>query len=598
MQQLGENNHIGFFQFCGTINKAKREEVLIPVKKEIKNGEVGADLSFSFLQFACAIREDSFNRLLVRDCYTKIFVTILHQFFVIGKRGVVLTGTPGIGKSFFGAFFLFNYFQKEGRLDDKSDDPWALVHQVGIYVVLFIPRGFDVSPLLHCLGMTSGLVAGNVYSLMISENIKHLLLANENLIYIFDPNGQPVSSSYEKCKILLISSPSDIYKNFVKQAQGQVVKMYMPIWSIAELRMAKISTFDKPRLLSIEESKKLSDAHYKYGGSARNVFSSDEEAISKSLEEAFVTVAPFDLKTLITAEVKGPTMSAMLFHRNVKLDDYFAVPRFQFASKYVKDQLLKKYQLNSKKEFLQWMQEGKGKADLQSLRGIWFEPEAHFNFREGVVCELLPVGSINTPLVGSKSKRITLPKLDHVTFGGDARNIEDIKWKVNMYAQPIVDNYPSLDSFAVLPTSLFDGKAKKEDLAIVGFQVTVADHHDIVGNDLVKLHDLAKEKLKKPNIPFYLVFATDNYDFIEAQKPIIKNELEEVTEKLEEELNISGNQKKAKLESIEKSRKRPQPLLSTAKTDLIRGQSLGYQQFVLYLDLGNPFADKTNTKKE
>jgi len=100
------------------------------------------------------------------------------------------------------------------------------------------------------------------------------------------------------------------------------------------------------------------------------------------------------------------------------------------------------------------------------------------------------------------------------------------------YVRPLIPNFPSIDSFAVVPEALFNAKSRK-GMCLVMIHVTVSNEHKIRLKHLVDVHDRVCElrdiqctkgsKDVAPSLPVYLCFVADAYN-IDAAQPYFKDE--------------------------------------------------------------------------
>jgi hypothetical protein len=117
----------------------------------------------------------------------------------------------------------------------------------------------------------------------------------------------------------------------------------------------------------------------------------------------------------------------------------------------------------------------------------------------------------------SRSAKIMWPEMVTTTF--DHMNMLDLTSMDDLvYARPTFINFPSIDSFAVMPEKLFNENAKPNVMCLVMFQITGANTHKEVGNDLENVHDrVILLRKKEKELPVYLVFVTTKAGVREAQ---------------------------------------------------------------------------------
>lgn len=154
---------------------------------------------------------------------------------VVGQR-VVLTGTPGTGKSMFGAYFLLRMLQNPPReVDIVVDLPYA---------VGFISKGRFVPALLS------------------SASVMEKLNEWRNL-YVYDARcgAQPMDQTLLKCHCLLIAGPNGAH--FKQFTDPLPVTLYMPLWTLEELQQLRASCYPGVTAASVDSQ------FVQWGGSAR-----------------------------------------------------------------------------------------------------------------------------------------------------------------------------------------------------------------------------------------------------------------------------------------------------------------------------------------
>ena len=181
--------------------------------------------------------------MFIRECYQPLHDAILKYIKRSQCHGVVLLGTPGIGKSVFGVLEICRLICEKRTVYYQCHANWMLqLCQNGI----------------------------NVIKKSMEEYIEQ---ARPNDWYIVDgltPLDIPTDAS-----VLLITSPKkEVWYNYRKQNGAKC--LYMPYWSLNELRSCRDKVFPEV------DDEKFSALYTKFGGVARFVL---KEARDNSVSE-------------------------------------------------------------------------------------------------------------------------------------------------------------------------------------------------------------------------------------------------------------------------------------------------------------------------
>lgn len=160
------------------------------------------------------------SKLFIRRCYVSLLKK-LNDFFSApsapGINSVAILGTPGIGKSFFGIYFLITLLQ------EKSAP--SIVYQVndGANCLFFLQDG--------------------AYKVCVETALNHKVLAHLSLpstYYICD-SCAPSQAPGTNCRTLLtVTSLNQMYAEFKKSGCRS---FYMPLWDDNELELCRSLVF-------------------------------------------------------------------------------------------------------------------------------------------------------------------------------------------------------------------------------------------------------------------------------------------------------------------------------------------------------------------
>ena len=179
------------------------------------------------------------SKLFIRPCYKELSEIILDGASSGALRNIVVTGTPGIGKSVFGLYLLY---------------------------------------LLRCQGRTvvfdEGVAEGEFSSFKTAE----YLTGDPTAWYLSDPKDRP--EMFRGTTVVLVSPKAIRVNEFMKQVKS--IQFFMGVWSLGELLECRRAIFPRARCSDVR------DAFRDVGGVARAVF---EESQLKRLKEKMVTAA-------------------------------------------------------------------------------------------------------------------------------------------------------------------------------------------------------------------------------------------------------------------------------------------------------------------
>lgn len=376
--------------------------------------------------------QDEIQKLFVRKCYEDVFQLLLGQI-ERGTKSFAISGTPGIGKSLFFVYILFQIlknqlFWKPKRIVYHTRTSFECF-DLGQYIVTRILQ-FDAEGYVR----------------------------RPETFYVVD--GRDANPLLSSCVSLFLSSPrSEYFKDYVKQRKATV--WYFPIWTNEELESCRQSCYvDFP-------SGVLADRYCVYGGVARFMFA------DYKIGQEYVRDDPTDMETAL-ADVKAakgvraignPTKifdtTHTLLHLIVGNDNQGFPYRFRYvdiASRYVGEQLWDRHY----SQMIINLQEMFGGSPNEISRHL-FEIYGHRVFSKGgrtLKCRNLEDDSTSD---------FVLDRLDcqPITFG-----------KSNLPQAPLSSYYEASDD---------DSFPAVDSLSRQGmFQFTVAQDHSIRGVQILK----------------------------------------------------------------------------------------------------------------
>lgn len=273
--------------------------------------------------------------LFVRDCYLDLF-ELVYAEVSLGYKCIV-TGTPGIGKSFFGYYAI-------GRLLDAG---FTVIHiDMGWdYTNLYVPENPSdrVKRLLSDEGKPEGRWAGRLNGEKAglkpdaAELYEKLVQLEGEVVVIVDPPKDFSHFLNPTCGLLVVTSPSTQRMSSFNSA-GDVDYYFMLLWDEEELRT--LLTKRKGCPLTEKEDQELLLRIFRFGPIPRYVARSDfgHDKMIQISDKA----TTFVLSKLETGEMKemlnpfnaNPEFSGRLVH--LVVDKTFTKVQKRFATEMIK----------------------------------------------------------------------------------------------------------------------------------------------------------------------------------------------------------------------------------------------------------------------
>jgi hypothetical protein len=264
------------------------------------------------------------RQIWIRDCYERLANIIMDLYkerlnanVLTSRVGAVITGNPGIGKSFF-LFYLL----------------WVLA-QRNVNVVLRLAE--DKITCLFRPNEIPQIVVGTFYHFKDLDCIHTIFLCDPK------PGEEPV-----KVNAFTIIASSPKKSNFKEFLKRKTSKFYMPVWSLEELKECNSTLWNLP-------ANKTDSGFSKFGGIPRYIL--DMEKSLQALHETIALVP--DVDTLfkdVTNMEMAPESSHKLLQYSVS--ESFTVTCVKFASEYVYVRLRERFYENNElqeiKDFLKY----------------------------------------------------------------------------------------------------------------------------------------------------------------------------------------------------------------------------------------------------
>ncbi|KAH9251160.1 hypothetical protein BASA81_011059 [Batrachochytrium salamandrivorans] len=459
--------------------------------------------------------------IVERECYKTVFNYICNvmesrKSHLLLEPGVLITGTPGIGKSLAAVYIAARLFQEKGSLicyQYKEKRPFLLVGNQSVSLL-----------------SNWGIHAPGVYEVCDSNTLESLM-GMKDLVRIWDPADQ-VTATTSPCFTIFSSSPNKTKVGSLKKEH--VRHYYMELWTLDELQLVGAVMRKEGKTWLLERLASGESKHVEltdeliakrfgiFGGSARCVFDLDQDTYLQQALTQMTSFAAIRAFFISGADIKTPDLSHYLIHRSPLQLDH-AQYNILISSPYVREELLMQFDEQSIESMNTFLASGRGHGELGSFRGLRFEPDAHRAIIHGGTFSIAPLGSRNNPIKNTAFRAIKFPKSTTRRFRSELSELKTLS--MDDYAKPWIGNFESLDSVCILPEKLFFPEVNSNNPCIVGFQMTVSPDHKLLGDGLKRAFDhvIAILEGKGPmGAKMVVVFVTNNKELKSCQR-IVKS---------------------------------------------------------------------------
>ncbi|GAX79592.1 hypothetical protein CEUSTIGMA_g7033.t1 [Chlamydomonas eustigma] len=372
------------------------------------------------------------HRILMRESYESILQRI-DELLDQGLRRFLITGTPGIGKSFFMFPLMHWLLQKKGvkRIVLEIED-LRYYFCVGESVISGGPQAFEG------------------------------VLGDEETWWIMDKAKGREREAYT----VLLSSPSqERCKEFLK-LMGCTC-LYMPVWSIEEIEKCRTVIY------SHLTAGAVADLYEKWGGIPRFVLEkANDVPAQEMLENSIKQCSWVDVMSCVYSPETAKEVSHKVLHRHVKPDSGCQKYFMAMASPYVERELLIRGQetkfLELQKYFVQCM----SSPATKGMAGTIFEAFAHKILQKGGDFKVRMLHKV-------KSKACNVETISFKTSKKimEFDDLEEVWEKAadGQYCQPRKHNFPAIDSLSQ-PESLFQMTVAQKKRQVSAGYVSAAQY--------------------------------------------------------------------------------------------------------------------------
>jgi hypothetical protein len=419
---------------------------------------------------------------------------------------VVVTGTSGIGKSFFGIYALLRAVREKDitvvyTMCGQSDSLEQYIVAPPASKMATFLKGDPRRLLLDLREDFPGMLGEDVVdeeedqdtkngvSLWWGEVKQHAdsktflkRLKGGTSTWVFVDVQKGVVTEGTRRVVVLVSDDPAAYSSFVKHMSGVV--LYMPVWTEKELVDAAKTT------CSPLDQAEVQRRYAMVGGVPRSAFSEQWKQTVKEVDHAIAGLRPDTLGTTLVPG-SNPIVTSRLVHQVSKAP--FHDTQTVYASEYVRTAIYKRFICEEQFKLQMWLKYTKGLVG-GSERGPQFEWFAHVvlgKLDAALKAELTPLKKDSQGTPSSISLRPFADKTGTFDKVEDLAKVEGLaSLAIGQYMQPLSSSYPSIDAFCVskgVPW-VMEGPANEAPTLLL-FQMTVAHKHPTLGNALEKVID-------------------------------------------------------------------------------------------------------------
>ena len=443
--------------FWGALFKARANEGFVSLPKGVKVLGSGTKSSF-----------------FVRECYGQLYDVICDERYNVeaNTEGAawsskwVITGNPGIGKTYFSAYLMWRLAQQGS----------TVVYEPA--VVSKIATNSTNRYLLRPDGTVQVRAAG-------TEGFEDEL--NDPATW-FIVDAHSAANTYA-ARIVIVTSPRhNVYHEFLKGFDCRM--RFMPVWTLDELMVCR------ERLYPSLTKERVKNTYFLWGGIAREVLQRgsdvDDEIRNKEMEAAINKCDLVTVQNSIGEITDNKDISHRVLHIHLE-EGNFTSPFMLFASTEVASRVCDKLLEKNRRALIDYVNASDGLKAEATRRGMFYE---------GLVHKVLKNGGTFTArnLETEEEEQVTLAHYEVSRFG----YLTDINMNDPRYYIPASSNFPAVDS--ITPDGFF--------------QVTIAATHPIKAHRLEEL--MVKLGGASPT-NFYFVVPSSAYTDLKKQRFLAEN---------------------------------------------------------------------------
>lgn len=436
---------------------------------------------------------------------------------ITNGHDIFLGGTEGIGKSVFTEILAF-LLVEEGKVVvmEHFDERLLLVALNSSEDAINELKG-----ILEDQSYDSGnIIKSGIYEIPKTDEDLFLKLAKAlHLILIQNLDSvqrNTVNFDGDSRKIW-ISSPNSEKLRPIKD-YGALVQLCLPPPDVEEL--LAIRNHWNPNNYTEED---VRERVLLYGKSIRYVIGFSREQAKAGLERDITEANKRMLSQVFGTpllHLPKSAMSGVLLQAFPMMDAPRAF-QLRFASDKIRERLFDKFVTTEQRSALVFLEVARKHIGLAAFAGMVLEDTLHDYMLQGVMVQLKSL----VPIPGA-TRSIQFPKLDLKQLFESTTFDDVILTNVveNAYFRPRSQTFPTIDSFAILPLSMFEpGETGEKGLCLVTFQSPVSKTQKTQGVYLERLFDRIKAGPALSRTRRFHVFWTSTEGFNTMQKVDIED---------------------------------------------------------------------------
>ena len=360
------------------------------------------------------------DRMYIRDDYVGLWSEI-QRLMSSGLSRIVVSGNPGIGKSWFGLYVAY-------QLLSRKSPP----------VIVWEARLSGTRTLIRDGRVLDG-----------SLDDFRTELSNTSAWYLVDEAIFPGAMRVEANTLVFSSPKRDNYRLTLKASASTI--RYLPPWSWEEIEAchALLYADDPTRPLSDVKA-----AYERWGGIPRLVLEQlRDEGAQLLLQEAIDTADVRGIWNSAGQIDAAPEASHRLLH--IQVQRPYVRKSVTFGTRYIVDCLLNRFLEQQESELSRFLISSASSANLGPLRGDVFEGYAHRVLRNGGDFR---VRCLNGPDAGTEDT-LHLACCDGVYSIREPADLAKCPSDAH-YCKPVYPNFPAVDAL-MLPGNLFQMTVSK-----------------------------------------------------------------------------------------------------------------------------------------
>ncbi|CAG8576856.1 7163_t:CDS:2, partial [Paraglomus brasilianum] len=337
------------------------------------------------------------QKLIIRQVYSDIIANIQSSVQSGLYHRFTITGTPGIGKSYFLLYLLYVLHLKNATI--------VMKHNVDREFLVFEGNNASITPYY--------------------ENVTSLL-ANPDTWYLLDTE----SPTQVPAITILVCSPSPkIYKEFRKMLNSTI--RYMPPWTWEEIVKCRDALYT-----GINDDK-LTTLYDHWGGIPRYVLEKCDDPSQDALLEKAIASADLEKCLWSIGEHKSPEdISHRILHI---VTSNYTLTAMKYASPYVAQEIATRFALQQHESLHRFLVASDGDSMTSSLCGQLFEGYVHNMLKNGGNFDIRKIDedTVSSIRFANRTQRLY-------------RTLSNIDPKIDDYWRPIARNFLTFNS--LIPT--------------------------------------------------------------------------------------------------------------------------------------------------